>query len=128
MTKSAYTLLLLCVFFFCSAQSSCQNQPIPAGALETVGKVTANQATIQLTASDACTPDVEFQLWYDTEPKDPGQYAYHTLILTDFAEHEPIIFQLVMLQPDTQYYYRVAYGIAGQWKYRPEFTFHTQRP
>jgi hypothetical protein len=93
-----------------------------------VGKVTDTKATIQLTANEDCTPGVMFQLFYDTAPREPGQYAKQTNVMTGFVEHSPIVFNLTGLSPDTRYYYRIAYGISGQWLYRPEFSFHTQRP
>lgn len=102
--------------------------PIPCGALETVGKVTATTATVKLVANEDCTPTVTFQLFYDVAPKQVGNYAHSTTVLTGFVEHDPIEFKLTSLTPDTVYYYRVAYGLNGNWLHRPEYSFRTQRP
>jgi hypothetical protein len=96
---------------------------------EMVGKVTATTATIQLVAGDACAPSTRFRLLYDTEPREgPEDYAYQSPERSGFSEHDPIVFDLGSLSPNTRYYYLVGYDVGLGWTYRDAYSFHTQRP
>ncbi|MCX7008647.1 MAG: metallophosphoesterase, partial [Kiritimatiellaeota bacterium] len=55
-------------------------------------------------------------------------YAAQTTA-TNLTANQPLELDLTNLQPDTRYYYRLNYKLAGESAYHvsPEYTFHTQR-
>ncbi|HVM61956.1 MAG TPA: hypothetical protein VMV72_13930 [Verrucomicrobiae bacterium] len=50
-------------------------------------------------------------------------------VVTNLIANQPTEVNLSTLQPDTRYYYRLEYKLAGDTSYQttPEYTFHTQR-
>ena len=95
---------------------------------EMVGKVTDTSAVVHIVTGDLCTESTQFRLHYDTVSRTgSADYVYQTASLVGFGEEEDVTFLLESLDPDTRYYYRLAYDTGEGWTDREEFTLHTRR-
>ncbi|RQW08411.1 hypothetical protein EH222_05755, partial [candidate division KSB1 bacterium] len=116
--KNALTIMLTLLTVFWLTTSS-QAQTFTGSEL--LCRPTDHSVTVNVVVNTALA-EVYFE--YGAEP---GVYTAQTESISSVA-NEPIIVVIDGLEANTRYYYRMVYRTSGAPQYRPEGSFHTQRP
>ena len=122
----SYILLLICVFQLTQVKSFSKSEKIASEPLaficnELLGRPTANSITIHACANKAL--DVYYE--YGT---DSLNYSNQTEV-KNTMDSVPFVYEIQGLAPNTKYFYRLKYRLAGSGDYiaRASHSFRTQR-
>ncbi|MBK7697541.1 MAG: hypothetical protein IPJ39_01855 [Saprospiraceae bacterium] len=103
--------------------------------LISVGMVSGQSIVQSEILSRPTDKSVSVRLFFDSKTEIFAQYGTTSQALNQntatktIEANEPCDIVIDNLTPNTRYYYRIAYRSPanGDWKYRPVYTFHTQR-